>query len=190
MQIVAGMGFLLCALGTPCIYYGTEQGLQGSGDGDWFVRESMFSLENTTDSLLSKQNPIYVEISKLAHLRQHSAVLKFGRMYMREVSHDGRTFHLPVTDECLLAFSRILYDEEIIVAYNDSLTEYDEEYIAVDRYLNPPGSTFKMFYGGRGRLHVLKNEDGSRHFIKLRLAPTQFVVLANRDITTHKSFEH
>lgn len=43
-QIIAGVGFLLCALGTPCIYYGTEQGFQGAGEGDWNVREAMFSL--------------------------------------------------------------------------------------------------------------------------------------------------
>ncbi len=28
-QVIAGMGFLLCSLGTTCIYYGTEQGFSG-----------------------------------------------------------------------------------------------------------------------------------------------------------------
>ena len=30
-QIIGAIGYLLCALGTPCIYYGTEQGFQGKG---------------------------------------------------------------------------------------------------------------------------------------------------------------
>lgn len=182
-QIIAGMGFLLCALGTPCIYYGTEQGFSGSGQGDWNVRETMFSLEDPQVNALNKNNQIYQEIAKLAAIRKASAVLKFGRMYMRETSTDGKTFELPVTHDCMLAFSRILYDEEILIIYNDSLTQDDEEYIAVDRYLNPEGTVFRYCYGGHGKIHVLKHEDGSRHFIKIKLQPTHFVILTNENVT-------
>jgi glycosidase len=179
-QIIAGMGFLLCALGTPCIYYGTEQGFQGSGDEDWGIREAMFSLEEPTVNALNKGNLIYKEIACLADIRKNNAVLKFGRMYMRESSSDGKTFHLPICHDCMIAFSRILYDEEMVIVYNDSLTNTDEEYINVDRHLNPEGSVFRYRYGAEGKVHVLKNEDGSRHFIKLTLKPAQFVILSNR----------
>lgn len=182
-QIIAGIGFLLCALGTPCIYYGTEQGFQGSGEGDWYVRETMFSLNNTTLNALNKNNGIYREIAHLAAIRNKSAVLKFGRMYMRESSSDGKHFGLPVTHDAMIAFSRILYDEEMLVVYNDSLTLDDEEYISVDRNLNPEGSVFRYLYGGKGKIHVLKNEDDNRHFIKIELKPTQFVILTNEKIT-------
>jgi glycosidase len=186
-QIIAGAGFLLCALGTPCIYYGTEQGFSGSGDSDSMVRESMFSLDNQTDNVLNKSCRIYQEISKLAYIRTHNAVLKFGRMYMRETSSDGVNFSLPRSHDCLLAFSRILYDEEIIVAYNDSHTHEDEEYVTVDAHLNPAGSVFRFYYGGRGKIHVLKNEDGTKHFIKLQLRPTQFVLLSNTLMKTQET---
>jgi alpha-amylase len=179
-QIIAGIGFLLCALGTPCIYYGTEQGFQGSGDGDGNIREAMFNLDNRTENALSQQNIIYREIATLAGLRKESAVLKFGRMYMRESSRSGKNFYLPVYTDCMLAFSRILYDEEMLVVYNHSLTRDDEEYIIVDKHLNAEGSVFKFCYGGQGKIHVLKNEDGSHHFVKLKLAPGQFVVLTNK----------
>ena len=179
-QIIAGIGFLLCALGTPCIYYGTEQGFQGSGEGDWNVREAMFSLEDESVNALNKDNFIYKEIATLAQMRSNSAVLKFGRMYMRESSHNGKTFHLPLAHDCMLSFSRILYDEEMLIVYNDSLTENDEEYLVVDRHLNPEGSVFRFCYGQKGKVHVLKNEDGSRHFIKLILSPGQFVILTNK----------
>jgi glycosidase len=180
-QIIAGMGFLLCALGTPCIYYGTEQGFRGSGDEDWGVREAMFSLEEPTINALNKKNVIYKEITHLADIRKNNAALKFGRMYMRETSPDGKTFQLPISQDSLLAFSRILYDEEMIIVYNDSLTDTDEEYVNIDRHLNPEGSVFRYCYGAEGKVHVLKNEDGSRHFIKLALKPTQFVILTNRN---------
>ena len=180
-QIIAGMGFLLCALGTPCIYYGTEQGFHGAGDGDWNVREAMFDLADEEVNALNKNNRIYKEIAQIANIRKNNAILKFGRMYMRESSPDGKNFQLPVSHDCMLSFSRILYDEEMLIVYNDSLTNADEEYIGVDRHLNPEGSVFRFCYGDEGKIHVLKNEDGSRHFIKLRLKPAQFVILTNRN---------
>jgi alpha-amylase len=179
-QIIAGIGFLLCALGAPCIYYGTEQGFDGSGNGDWCVRESMFSKENPGVNALDKNNIIYQQISKIAMLRQQMPALKFGRMYMREGSHDGKTFNLPIYEGCLLAFSRVLYDEEMVVAYNSSLTLEDEEYIEVDPNINQEGRVLKFIYGQIGKTHVLKSEDGKRHFIKIKLAPTQFVILTNK----------
>ena len=179
-QIIAGIGFLLCALGTPCIYYGTEQGFDGSGD-DFNIREAMFSLEDPALNALNKSARIYKEIAFIAAFRKQSPVLKFGRMYMRELSDDGKTFHLPIFKKCLLAFSRVLYDQEIIVAYNSSLTDQDEEYILVDPMLNPEGSKFRFIYGQSGHISVLRNEEGNRHFIKLKLEPAQFVVLGNWD---------
>lgn len=38
-QALLAMGYLLTSQGVPCIYYGTEQGLDGGGDSDAYVRE-------------------------------------------------------------------------------------------------------------------------------------------------------
>ncbi|SEJ39449.1 Glycosidase [Dyadobacter koreensis] len=180
-QVIAGIGFLLCSLGTPCIYYGTEQGFDGSGENDSSIREAMFSLEDASLNALNKASHTYKEIAFIAAFRKRSPVLKFGRMYMRELSDDGRNFHLPSFKKCLLAFSRVLYDQEIIVAYNSSLTDQDEEYVLVDPLLNPEGSKFKFVYGQSGHISVLRNEEGNRHFIKLKLEPAQFVILSNSE---------
>ncbi|ELR68468.1 alpha-amylase family protein [Fulvivirga imtechensis AK7] len=180
-QVIAGIGFLLCALGTPCIYYGTEQGFQGAGIEDHNVREAMFDLHDPSKNALNKDGVIYREISIIANLRKKNAALKFGRMYMREYSEDGETFHMPVHQNCMLAFSRILYDEEMLIVYNGSLVHEDEEYITVSKDLNPEGSAFRFRYGHTGKIHVLKNETDDRHFIKIKLKPTQFVILANEN---------
>jgi len=140
----------------------------------------MFDITTSDSNALNKDNFIYKEIAQLAALRKNSAVLKFGRMYMRKSSADGRTFRLPRTSDCLLAFSRILYDEEMVVVYNNSTLLEDEEYIGVDSRLNSKGSMFRYRYGGTGKVHVLKNENGSRHFIKMKLKPTQFAILTNQ----------
>jgi alpha-amylase len=173
-QIIAGIGFLLCALGTPCIYYGTEQGFDGSGEGDWFVREAMFNLSDETANALNKDSYLYKGISQIANLRKKNKALKFGRMQIRPVSINGHHFHLPECKECLLAFSRILFDDEIIVAYNISSTRLKTEYIQVE--LNG-SNTFRFLIGDSGTLPIHSTEDRQANYIQLNLKPLQFVIL-------------
>lgn len=173
-QIVAGIGFLLCALGTPCIYYGTEQGFEGSGEGDWNVREAMFSLDHSSVNVLDESSSIYEGISKIAHIRKGSAVLKFGRMYICKVSTDGIFFHFPDCKECLLAFSRVLYDEEMLIAYNISATETKEELVTVR---SKTKGEFTFIYGGTGKIKIESSENNLNYFIRLKLVPMQFVIL-------------
>jgi len=92
----------------------------------------------------------------------------------------GKSFSLPLTQDRMLAFSRILYDKEVLIVYNESATTGDEEYIAVDSRLNAEGSVFRFCYGDTGKVHVLKNEDDSHHFVRLSLKPSQFVILTNQ----------
>jgi len=63
-QVIAAVGFLLCALGTPCIYYGDEQGVTGTG-GDNQIRRALFDKAGNR-SLLNTQCRIYKEIAKIA----------------------------------------------------------------------------------------------------------------------------
>lgn len=175
-QIIAGVSFLLCALGTPCIYYGTEQGLDGGGEGDWHVREAMFSLEAKSTNLLDPFSAIYKGISKIAHLRKENAVLKFGRMYICKVSTDGIYFHFPDCKECLLAFTRVLNDAELVIAYNISSIETKVEFVTVGKKQT---ADFKFIHGDTGKVKVEADTDGIRHYIKLKLTPMQFVILSN-----------
>lgn len=183
-QIIAGIGYLLCALGTPCIYYGTEQGFSGKGNndegGDRFIREPLFSLENSTQNYLNPNCNIYQEIAKIAQVFKMQAALRFGRIYFREISGNGRDFGLPQGQPCTLAFSRILGFQEILIAYNTSYNESREDYVIVDRDLNSaPNATLKFLYGGSGEVEVKKHPDpnNSARFVQLFLKPMQFVIL-------------
>ena len=185
-QIIAGIGFLLCALGTPCIYYGTEQGFDGSGENDSSIREAMFNLDDQVTNSLNRSSRIYQGISKIASIRKESSTLKFGHMHMRKVSSDGKYFHLPECEKCLIAFSRVLFNQEILVAFNSSTTEEKDEYVTVKRLSAgksgqplAESSFFNFLYGNTGTVKVLENPDDSRHFIKLNLKPMQFVILSN-----------
>ncbi len=178
-QIIAGIGFLLCALGTPCIYYGTEQGFDGSGENDSCVREAMFNIEDETTNALNSSGNIYKGISKIADIRKQSEVLKFGHMHMRKTSSDGKRFHLPECEKCLLAFSRILFDKEIVVAFNSSTTEEKTEFVSVKQQSRLEGRSFKFIYGDTGKTEVHETDARDRQFIKLNLKPMQFVILSN-----------
>lgn len=57
---------LLCALGAPCIYYGTEQGFSGEGPSDEYIREAMFDLDDPGRDALNREAAIYKGIAALA----------------------------------------------------------------------------------------------------------------------------
>lgn len=178
-QVIAGIGYLLCALGTPCIYYGTEQGFSGEGAGDEYIREAMFDLNDPSRNFLNQQCAIYREIAKIAALNQKLEALRFGRMYFREISGNGIDFGLPQGQPCTLAFSRLLAGQEILVAYNTSTTESRSDYVIVDNGLQKPGGWMEYLYGAEGAVQVQAHPDpgNSAVFVKLDLKPMQFVML-------------
>jgi glycosidase len=180
-QIVAGVAFLLCAMGTPCIYYGTEQGFDGCGRGDRYVRECMFNPNDKTTDLMNRQSGIYKDIASIAHFRNESNVLKFGRMFIRETSKDGIHFHLPECNKCILTFSRILYDHEIVFVFNSSTCDAREECILIDDQLNRNKKWMKPVYGYKSNAEIFHGKDPAHpvSFIKLYLKPMQLVILKN-----------
>jgi glycosidase len=177
-QIIAGIGFLLCALGTPCIYYGTEQGLDGCGDDDCFVRECMFSLHDQNVNLLNQESLIYKAIASIANFRKTSNVLKFGRMYFREISADGVNFHYPECENCTLAFSRILFNQEVVIIYNTCPTESKMEFVEIDYRINKNKRSMKPIYGYENCVQIMPAKDGvKKRYMRVYLKPMQFVML-------------
>jgi alpha-amylase len=172
-QVIAAMGFLLCALGTPCIYYGDEQGLAGAG-GDNQMRQALFD-EAGNKSLLNTQCRIYQEIAKIADVMRSQEPLRFGRMYYRQISGNDQNFGFPFGSAYTLAFSRILYPQEVLVAYNVS-DQARHDAIVVDSALHPEPATMSYLYGGVGTVPVQTAADGTR-YIHLDLTPHQFAIL-------------
>ena len=173
-QVIGAIGYLLCALGTPCIYYGTEQGFSGR-KGDNEMREAMFDKATPGRNLLNTNCAIYKEIAKIADVMRTNGALRFGRMYFREISGDGEHFGFPFGSEYTLASSRILYPDEILVAYNVSASARSDR-IVIDAELHADGSTMQFLYGGTGSVPVKTAADGTR-FVKLDLKGRGFVIL-------------
>ena len=173
-QVIAAVGYLLCSLGTACIYYGTEQGFSGQGN-DEAIREAMFDKAANGKSLLNTDCLIYKEIAKIAKVARGSEALRFGRMYFREISGDGEHFGLPFGTAYTLAFARVLYGHEVLVAYNVSAAARHDRVI-VDATLHHPGDQLRFLHGKTGEVEVRQAADGAR-FVQLDLDPHQFVIL-------------
>jgi glycosidase len=174
-QVIAAIGYLLCALGTACIYYGTEQGFSGHG-GDNQMREAMFDKATPGRNLMNTDCKIYKEIAKIAEVMRAHEPLRFGRMYFRQISGNGVDFGFPFGTTYTLAFSRILYPEEVLVAYNVSGSARSDS-VVVDASLHADGSTMRFLYGGTGMVPVRTAPNGTR-FVKLDLKAREFVILA------------
>lgn len=138
----------------------------------------MFDLDNPEVNYLNRNCIIYQEIAKIAKLFHQIAALRFGRMYFREISGNGRDFGLPQSQPCTLAFSRILPGEEVLIAYNTSTTERRNDFVIVDSDIhNKPGNNMKFIYGKQATIPVQKHADNESRFIQLELEPMQFVIL-------------
>jgi alpha-amylase len=175
-QIIGGVGYLLCSLGMPCIYYGTEQGFEGRS-GDEGIREAMYDRTPGGPSLHNPDCRIYQEIAKIAELSQLE-VFRFGRMYYREISADGEHFGLPYGTKYTLGFSRILYGTEALVAYNVSACPRNDG-VVVDASLHRKSDALAVAYrtsGGGGVVDVEEASDGTR-FVRLPLAPHELAIL-------------
>jgi alpha-amylase len=174
-QVIAAIGYLLCALGTACIYYGTEQGFEGHG-GDNPMREAMFDRDQPGRNLLNTDCTIYQEIARIAAVMRSHEALRFGRMYFRQTSEDGlKPFAFPQGREYTLAFSRLLFGREVLVAYNVSASPRSDR-VVVDGRIPRPGGMMTFLYGQSGTVPVEQAADGT-HFVRLDLAGRQFVIL-------------
>jgi alpha-amylase len=173
-QVIAAIGYILCALGTPCIYYGTEQGFEGNG-GDNEIREAMFDNNKPNVNLLNPDCHIYKEIANIASIVRSNEVLRFGRMYFREISGDGHHFGFPYGNSYTLAFSRMLYHKEVLVAYNVS-QQTRNDCVIVDAANHNIGDKMRFLYGNSGQVDIKKSPDGAL-YVQLELAPMQFCIL-------------
>lgn len=118
-QFELGIGFLFCFPGIPCLYYGTEQGLEGRGKTDDAVRETMFALDNQSEDLFGEDNFYFKKIQEFSTIRRQYAALSRGRFEMLEV--------LELTNEVkygnkksILAFSRSYESELMLIICNFS----------------------------------------------------------------------
>jgi glycosidase len=142
-QVTLGLGCLYSLPGIPCLYYGTEQGLHGSGS-DVAVREALWGGPG-----FQQGSAYYKQISQLGKLRAEEPALRYGRFYFRPISGDGQHFGVSTFPEGILAFSRILMDQEVIVAANCSAQDTRTFDVIVDLTLNQPADQYRVRFSNK-----------------------------------------
>jgi glycosidase len=143
-QVTAGLACLLALPGIPCIYYGTEKGLHGAGS-DPAVREALWGAPGAFD----RTNPFYQQILGMATVRAAEAALRYGRFYFRPISGDQRTFGISSFSPGVIAFSRILNDQEVLTVANFSTTAAQTVSVIIDSSLSTPGDNFAVLYSNQ-----------------------------------------
>ncbi|MBM7865778.1 alpha-amylase [Heliobacterium gestii] len=175
-QVAHAVGVQLTTLGIPCIYYGTEQAFDGTqdrhdptlepwGGEDRYIREAMFggefgAFETKGCHFFNVDHPTYLRIAAIARVRNRrdaiGLTLRRGRQYLRETSLFDDPFALRGRGE-LVAWSRILFDREVLVALNTHGTEGRGAWVLVDPILHPAGSALTYLYRSDWSDGELKN---------------------------------
>ncbi len=145
-QLTLCVGCLFALQGIPCLYYGTERGLHGRGGEDSAVREALWGKENAFD----RNQPLYDMIARLAALRRDQPAVRYGRQYFRPISGDGVRFGVSPFTQGVLAFSRILNDQELLVVANTHTEHGWTGELIVDFTLNPFGSRYEVLFTNKG----------------------------------------
>jgi glycosidase len=91
------------------------------------------------------QSAAYVRIAALAALRKEYPVLRHGRQYLRPISFLGRPFDVYGAGE-IVAWSRILDDEETLCVLNAHGTDSRGADVLVDASLNPLGGSMTVIF--------------------------------------------
>jgi glycosidase len=166
-QAAHAVAVMLLTLGIPCIYYGTEQALNGSQDShdytiephlsfeDRYIREAMFgaafgSYETCDCHFFNPNHPTYLRIAALSRIRERQdfvgMALRRGRQYLREITSDPEKPFIQTKAGEIAAWSRIMLEQEVVVALNTHPVESRRAYINVDVTLNPAGKKLQVLY--------------------------------------------
>lgn len=193
-----------------------RQWLHGWGSEDRYLREAMFGpdhpraegsagIEGAADTALpgfgphgtagrhcfDPDHPAFRRIAGLARLRAAWPVLRFGRQYQRPISLFRGPFAMAGSGE-LVAWSRILDDEEALCVLNSHGTDPRGGDVLVDADLSPAGSELTVVYNSAesaglspgshpvgSRLTVHPSPGGER-FVEIRdLGPSEILVIGN-----------
>jgi len=145
-QIVLGIAVMFSLQGIPCLYYGTEQGLHGRGNSDQFVREALWGKPDAFNA----SHPFYTAIQRLSAIRDSQPALRYGRLYFRPVSGDGVHFGASSFTPGVLAFSRILNNQEVVVVANANTQASFQGDVIVDFFINNDGERFRLLNDAGG----------------------------------------
>jgi len=175
-------------LGIPCMYYGTEQGFDGAGGSDRYIREAMCGGEfgafrSRQRHFFNEDTHVYRELAKILTLRTNTIALRRGRQYLRPISGDGEHFDFPhmIDGEIrsVVPWSRIFDDTEVLLAINTHPDQPRTAWVVVDNDLHRVGDRFTCRYStDAAQIHqpLTVEMRGSTTAVLLTVPPAGFVI--------------
>src|SRR5205807_1028130 len=160
---------------------GTEQGLPGFGP-----------FGTAGQHCFDPHFPTYLRIAAINAVRQQLPPLRYGRQYPRPISFLGKHFGVYGPGE-IIAWSRILDDEEALCVLNGHGTDARGADVLVDPTLNQPGSSMTVVLSTaqtasaapaglaplNSKLPVRRKPDGTAYVEIGNLPASEMLVLVN-----------
>jgi len=143
-QVTMGVASLYSLPGVPCLYYGTEQGLHGAGT-DPAVREALWGIAPSFPQTTS----FYTQIQNVVAVRNQQPALRYGRFYFRPISGDSINFGVSPYPGGVLAWSRILNDQEVLIVANTNTTQSQSVDVILEITLSAPGNILRVLYSNK-----------------------------------------
>jgi glycosidase len=193
-QVTLGLATLYSLPGIPCLYYGTEQGLHGGGSDapDPAVREALWGITPS----FPRNSLFYQEIQKITTVRNAEPALRYGRFYFRPISGDGQTFGVSPFPGGVLAFSRILNDQEVIVVANTSTKQGQSVDVILEIALSQENAPYGILYSNQNTRTdpspvrktgtvIVREVDGSigngpLHVLRVTLRPMEVQIIRRK----------
>jgi hypothetical protein len=126
-------------------------------------------------------SPAFVRIGALLAARRSLPVLRHGRQYLRPISFLGRPFGHHGAGE-LIAWSRILDDEEALCVVNGHGRERRGADVVVDGSLNPPGSQMTVVLNTAEAAGMLGAAHPAGSVVPVQRSPDRTAFVALRDV--------
>ena len=129
---VAGFGHAdVARIGPPIAPRGARHALWGKADA------------------FDTQHPFFTAIQRLARLRREQAALRYGRFYFRPLSGNGADFNISPYAGGVLAFSRVLDEQLLLVVANTDTTAGFTGEVVVDVHLSPARQRLQILYSNK-----------------------------------------
>jgi glycosidase len=188
--VLSVLALQTATLGIPCIYYGTEQGFDGQGGNDRFIREAMFGNEfgafrSRDRHFFNENGPVYKELAKILAIRKEKIGLRRGRQYLRQISGNGQDFDFPRRFDgrmrSIVPWSRLFNDRELLLAINTDPDNATTAFVIVDKDLHSEGDRLRCIYSTDAaqidqEIVVQKAMGGSAKAVSLTVPRAGFVI--------------
>ena len=111
------------------------------------VREALWGIAPT----FPQNTTFYLEIQEVVAVRNSQPALRYGRFYFRPISGDSVNFGISPFPSGVLAWSRILNDQEVLIVANTNTTQSQSVDVILEITLSKPGDTLRVLYSNNRR---------------------------------------